>query len=249
MGFPNTRVTGASTAVGQNVAPDPEFFDDFIAFNYEDGGTMSTTAELGHWLSTETNTGSVVTADDEPGGVLHITTDTADNDGYEMQLNGESFKVASGKDIYFECRLKLTAAASPLTTIDWCVGLATTDTAVMDGTEEFIGFGTSNGSGAMLNAGAANIYAIAQNDTGSAGWGADDFTDTGVDWVDDTFFTVAFHVIGNGRIKFFVNGNEKHNTTSNIPDGDAVTPTICIQNNAAAAKQMLVDYIYVVQKR
>ena len=229
------------------------FFDDFIAGSgIENGGSASATADLGNWLATLTgSTPTAVIADDEPGGVLHITTSASDNDSAELQLNGESFKVAAGKDITFVARLKFTAAAAPLTSIDWFMGLATTDTTVMDGVTEAIGFGSyESATPGLLNAGSANINFFCGNTmtdwTTVAAYTTGDST---VDYVDDTYVTLGFRVVSNTTVKFYVNGAFVGRSATNIPNGDAVTPTICIQNNAAAAKQMQVDYVYVSQVR
>ncbi len=83
----------------------------------------------------------------------------------------------------------------------------------------------------------------------ASSWASTNFDDTSVDYVDDIYFTVAFHVLSNSRIIFYVNGKQTLSTTTNIPTTNALTPTICIQNNADAAKQMLVDYMLVAQSR
>jgi len=216
-----------------------------------DGGLASTTANLGNWLATLTgSTPTALIADDEPGGAWHITTSGSDNDSAEFQINGESFKVAAGKDITFFTKVKFTAAAAPLTSIDWFIGLATTDTTVMDGVTEAIGFGSyESATPGLLNAGSANINFFcgdAMTDwTTVAAYTTGDST---VDYVDDTYVTLGFRVVSNTMVKFYVNGAFVGRSATNIPNGDAVTPTICIQNNAAAAKQMLVDLIYCRQE-
>ena len=236
MSFPNPRIIPGTNLLG-SVVGDPYYFQDFVASGMDAGGLVSTTAELAEWLQTDSNTGTILLADAEPSGALHIITDTADNDGHEFQLNGEMCLPAAGKDIYIEVRMKLTAAVAPLTTIDWFIGLATTDTDVMTAVTNRFGFG-SNG----LNAGNANIMAI----TEAASTQTD--ADTGVDYVDDTYFTIAAHMIGTQRIKYYVDGQEKANFSTNIATG-ALTPTIAIINNAGAAKQMLIDYVFVTQVR
>lgn len=61
---------------------------------------------------------------DTVGGTLLLTNKaTTDNNGQQIQLNQESFKMAAGKKLWFEARVKLTAA----TQLDWFVGLAVTE--------------------------------------------------------------------------------------------------------------------------
>ncbi len=241
MGFPRPSLI-PSSVLGGDAIGDYYYFEDFVGggqgTDATDAQFDSSTALIATWLRTATNDGTIIRcADAEAGGALHITTDTADNDGYEFQMNGEAFLPAAGKDIYFEARLKLTAAVAPLTSIDWFVGYSVTDTTVMDGVTNRFGLG-SNG----LDAGGADIYAI----TEAASTQTD--ADTGVNYVDNTYFTIAAHMISNGRIKYFVNGKDVATFSTNIATG-AMTPTFIIQNNAGAAKQMLIDYLFFTQTR
>jgi hypothetical protein len=244
---------------GSAIDPPVVFFDDFTdgwgfeANDTDNTGKFSETANLGQWLATVTDGGTdsgevIAVADGEPGGVLTISTNDADDDSMELQHNGEVWAPAAGKDIVFKVRMKLTAAASPLTTIDWFVGLATTDTAVLDGTTERIGFG-SNG----LNAGGADIYTVIEDAS------SETLTDSTKDYVDDTFVTLAFRCVQlsstEGFVKYYVDGelvDTRHETSgsnANFPFDDNMTLTLCIQNNAAAVKTMEIDYIYCRQER
>jgi len=244
---------------GSPLNPDVVYFEDWLLGGYTSSGGGGTkidkTADVGEWLVTETNDGTITIADDEPGGWLHVTTDTGDNDKYEFQLNGEGYKIQVGKPLVFAARLKFTAAAAPLTSIDWFMGLATTDTTVLAGVTEAIGFGSYEASTpGLLNAGGASIHSFTGN--AMTDWtttAAYTVTDTTIDYVDDTPLILSFEVIAKSatdlRVKHYVNGVKRSETTANVPIDDAITPTFSIQNNAAAAKQMLVDWIYVKQAR
>lgn len=245
---------------GAVIDPPVEFFDDFIegrSYTVANEtvasaqGKFSELADMGDWLVTVVDTGggteSIVISDDEPGGVVTLTTSSALNDSLECQLNGEAWKVAADKDIYFKCRLKLADADST----DWFVGLATTDTDVIGTATEMIGFG----SGATLEGGATgDIYfgsgdgmtAAIDDSTNGGSW-----SDSGDDGADDTFFTVAFRVVSNGQIKFFVNNDYVGSVSSSgdIPDSDAVTLTMAVRADGAAQHTMEVDYIYCGQER
>ena len=180
---------------------------------------------------------TVVIADDEPGGVLTITTNSNANDFASCQLNGEAFKVAAGKDIIFEIRVKFADTDDTR----WFVGLATTDVTgttigpVLDGVTESIGFRQNTDTG-------VDIYYLCEDAS------TETTADTGVDVSDDTFVTLGFHVISNERVKFYVNGAEKANVTTNIPDTDAVTLTMEV-HSPTASSTMEVDYIYCAQTR
>ena len=243
---------------GQAIDPPVVFFDDFLTAGYNgeaSSGKFSETADDCEWLVTKIdgatdNDEALVVSDAEPGGVLTITTTDADNDSLELQKNGEAFQVQANKDIRFKARLKLTSTTTPTTTIDWFIGLANTDTTVMAGCTDAIGFhgGTTI---LMANQGAANIIATTASVLGSD-WTSTSLqtaADTGVDFEDDTFFTVEFEVTSNSRVRFWVNGARVHESVTNIPGAVELTPTMCILNNGAEAKTMEVDYIYCRQER
>lgn len=239
MSFPNTRVLGGSVLPGTSVAPDVEYFDDFFAA-YQTGdnvGKFSRTANQGEWLMTDDADATAIIKDDEPGGVLELKTNSNANDFCSCQHNGEAWKVADGKDIYFEIRMKVSDSDDT----QWFVGLATTDVTgatlgpILDGTTESIGFRQDADTGQDID------YVCEDASTETT-------ADTGIDVADDTFVTLAFHVIGNKRVKFFVNGSEKASVTTNIPDGDAVTLTMEV-HSPTASSTLEVDYIYCVQKR
>ena len=195
-------------------------------------GKFSELANMGDWLVTVTDGGSdnaevIVTSDAEPGGVVTITTNDADDDSMELQMNGEAFAVNARNDMWFSIRMKLSDAD----TCDWFVGLATTDTAVIDGTNDSIGFRNASNS--------ADIRYIQEDDTNET------TADTTYDFADDTFRTLSFHTRKDQGTAFFVDGNLIEFTGSNIPDaGAALTPTICLQNASAAASSLEVDFIY-----
>ena len=246
---------------GAVIDPPVEHFDDFVegrAYTANNAavtsgqGKFSELANMGDWLVTVVDTGGdnaevIAISDDEPGGVVTITTNNALDDSLECQLNGESWKVAADKDIYFKCRLKLADADST----DWFVGLATTDTAVVDGATEMIGFGSgstiADGSTGDIYFGSGDGMSAAIDDSTNGG----SWSDSGDVGADDTFFTVAFRVVSNGQIKFFVNNDYVGSVSSSgdIPDSDAVTLTVAIQNDGAAAHTMEIDYIYCGQER
>lgn len=223
------------------------FMEDWITGCTEDGGKISTTADKGDWLVTivdgDSDAGHVnKVADDAAGGILTITTNDKTSDSNELQLNGESFKLAVGKQLYFEASI----AIDDVDKADWFIGLAITDTTVLTANTDLVGFGCDHDG---------NIDAeVRQDSTASR-------TDTTSDIADGTLATYAtkkvklsFHWDGVSAVRFFVNGVLKITKTDNgatilIPDDEALTPTICVKTSAAQVVNGWVDYIYVAQER
>ena len=125
----------------------------------------------------------------------------------------------------------------------------TIGTTVLAGTTDFIGFGNS--------ANTADVYCANGKDASGvlpfSGGAATTRTDTGTNLSDGTvstnFVTLRFEVTGTSEIRYFVDGVEVATHTTNLPDNEAMTTTMCIQNAASAAKELNVDYIYVAATR
>ena len=67
---------------------------------------------------------------------------------------------------------------------------------------------------------------------------------------DDTFITLGFYYDGSTQIQYSVNGTVLGTSvTTNLPDDEALTVTMALQNGAAAAKTMTVDYVFVAKER
>lgn len=263
MGFPNTRIMGAGFAGGQIInGLDYEFFDDFLAGGYGTtaGHKFASSANVAEWLYTAIggSTPTFIISDGERGGVVAAATGaTTDNHGLEAQLNGEAYEVARDKDIYWEMRFKSQNAVA---NFDWVAGLATTETTVLASpAADFIGFTSGTGAAAaVLDSGAGNIIARTLADAAGTAWTASAATqtslDTGSDLTADTFVTLAFWLQMNGstgRVRFYVNGTEKFQTTSTIPavGSSPMTPTFACQNNSTVQAIMEIDYIYCAQTR
>ncbi len=213
------------------------YFDDFLSGQLEPGHKFSSTTNLGDWLETSDVTPTIVIADNEPGGLVVVTTGSNGNDFASCQLNGEAFKVRADKDLYFQCRVKFDDANDTR----WFVGLATTDITgttigpILDGVVESIGFRQNTDTG-------TDIYALTENTS------TETTDDTGVDVADDKYLVLAFLVTSNTKVEFFVNGKLVVTHTTNIPSGDAVTPTFEV-HSPTASSTIEFDYILCVQER
>jgi hypothetical protein len=90
-----------------------EFFEDFIEAQFS-----ATT-----WVVTEDDAAATQAVSDGQHGVLTLTAKAAtDNDGSQVTWATETFKLTSGKKLWFEARIK--SSSGDMTNSDWFVGLA-----------------------------------------------------------------------------------------------------------------------------
>ena len=206
------------------------FFEDF--FQYAATDWVITTTEDGAGSATEAVSAT-------RGGNLVITNDDADDDHDFLQhsLDGgttpaEVWKFVTGKEMYFAARFKVSDADA----CDVVMGLQDTDTSPLD-VDDGIFFQIVDGS-TDLN------FHCEKSDTQSSLTGIHTM-------VDDTFVEVEWYYDGsNASIQVFVDGEEAGSVPlTNAPDDEELAVSFGIQNGAAAAKVLTVDYIYVAQKR
>lgn len=222
-GVTNSR---SAQAMGMLGIPDPSanhtYFNDFDTFTAADW--TITTTEAGGGSASEAIA-------NEDGGVLLITNDAADDDNDFLQLASETFKFESGKRLFFKARLKVSDA----TQSDFVMGLQITDTsplAVTDG----VYFRKDDGD--------ANLDFVVIKDSTAT-------TASAVTTVSDaTYLEVAFEYDGADQIKYFIDDAlAGTSVTTNLPDDEELTVSFGIQNGAAAAKTMSIDYILVSKER
>jgi|TARA_R100000005_G_C4955927_1_gene174464 hypothetical protein len=171
------------------------------------------------------------------GGALLITNDDADNDHDFFQLKGESFKYSSTKNMFFKARFKVSDA----TQSDIVMGLQITDTSPL---------ATTDGIFFQKDDGDANLDFHIEKDSTQT-------DNTAISTLsDDTFVDVAFHYdpkgnLGSGSFKIYVDDAlvATQTTLTNVPDNEELTVSFGIQNGAAAAKTMTVDYIMAAVER
>lgn len=199
------------------------WFDDFD--KYTAGDWTLTTVEAVASSATE----AISNAD---GGVLLITNDSADDASDFFQWANETFKYESGKRLYFAIRFKTSDA----TQSDIVAGLQITDTtplAVTDG----IYFRKDDGD--------TNLDFVVVKDSTAT-------TVTAFSTLaDDTWVKLAFYYDGSSSdIDVLVNDVVVGSAAlTNIPNDEELTISFGIQNGAAAAKTMSVDYIMVAKER
>ena len=212
---------GTDSTLGKLKAPAPhkyhQYFNDFDTYLASDW-TITTT---------EDGTGSASEAlADGDGGVLLVTNAAGDNDHDFFQLVKEGFKFESGKQIGFHVRFKTNDA----TQTDIVAGLQLTDTTPLDVTD---------GIFFLKSDGAATISFIVEKDSTQSTLTLPNSL------ADDTFMTLGF-VYDPKDQKFHVYQNDVLAGTvvsTNAPDNEELTVSFGIQNGAAAAKTLSVDYI------
>ncbi len=202
------------------------YFNDFIKqTDYDTNDWTITTTEAGAGDATE------AIAADEIGGALLITNDAADDDNDQLQLVQDNWKLAAGKRLWFEARLKISDA----TQADLFVGLATTDTTLIAGTTDSVSFRKADGSTALS-------FVTEDNTTETT-------TSSVATVAADTYMKLGFYWDGVNTVRAFVNRSLVATHTSNIEQTNKMAISLALQNGEAVAKTMTVDYIYAAQER
>lgn len=200
-------------------------FNDFLlAQDFAAADWVITTTELGAGDASE------ALAADEACGALVITNDDADNDVDSLQMTEENWRLSSGKQLWMNLRIKVADADQA----DMFVGLAITDTTPRDATDK-IGFLLADESAALSCVSTKNSTSTTSSSIATL--------------ADATYVKLALHWDGVSKVEWFVNGAKVATHTSNIPDDENLCVTLNIQNGAAAANSLTVDYIYVAQER
>lgn len=193
-----------------------------LAAGYGATSQFSETADAGDWLVTVVDAGSdngeTIVASDTENAIV-FTTNDADNDGLNIQHNGEPFSFASGTSCYFGIDVK----ANDASTLDWFFGLAISDTTVLAATTDRAGFSVPAGDSSQ-----AIKYLCEKNSTETNG-------ETGTTMADDTWYRLEMYHDGSGNVRFAVDGEIVATVTTNVPDDERMSPTLAIRNASAAA--------------
>lgn len=240
----------ASTTTTRGMDLPVVFFDDFISGGYEAAsGHITNAGDTGVWFNTNVEAGTGATAmvySASVGGVLGITTAAGNNDGVNMQVNGESFALAADKPLVFEARI----AASTIID-DWFVGLCVTDTSLKTAPAHYIGFAPTMASDGD-SAADAKILCV-NGKTASGGYIGTaqtnaTVTDSGVTRTANVMNKLRFECDGVDTIRFYVDDVLKAKHTTNIPTR-TLTPSITFLNSGTAVQVGYLDYVYCAQTR
>lgn len=209
-------------AIGPDVI---KYIDDFV------GGPGADAAFDTFWTVTRVEAGageSTVAKTDGAGGLLLLTTDNAENDGLNLQLLGESFKLASTAALYFGIRMKLSEA----TQSDFFAGLAITDTDILGGVTDRIGFQKLDG--------ATDVKAMLEKD-------GTETLSAALATLDTEYHIFEFYFDGT-TVEFFIDGvSVATPAVTNLPNDEELRPTIQVLTGAAAAITATIDWVRCIQ--
>src|SRR5688500_596965 len=118
-----------------------KYIDDFT------GGQGTDATFDDQWTVTRVEAGlggeSTMTRIDGVGGFARILTDNAENDGINAQLIGEAWELTTDQELYFGA---FGVTINDVTQTDLFLGLAITDTDILGGVTDRIGFQSVDGS-------------------------------------------------------------------------------------------------------
>ena len=212
-------------------------YDDFVKGIA--AGAMEAT-----WTVTTDSTGTAALID-AAGGVLQIScAAAADNDAVQVQLLQETIRLASGKSIWYETRIRVPAA--DVTNIDFAIGLAET--------EDLTGVADNRPANGIVftktDAGVGTVF-LATSDNGT-----DKVSPASLKtMVTNTWTRLGFYIDG---------GTTGHATVTPYIDGVAgqpitavtyatmaeLAPVFMVRNGDGVTTQKLdIDYVHVVQIR
>lgn len=211
-------------AIGPDVV---KYTEDFV------GSPLSAADAPVGWTVTLVEAGageSTITKPDAIGGALLLTTDGNEDDGIGLQLAGESFELTTDQRLtYFGIKLQCGEA----TQNDFLVGLCITDTTLLGGMSDGVYF-------EKLDGGTGISFTVEKN-----------ATETQADSL--ATFAAATDVILEflwvpSRLEAFINGvSVAVPALTNLPDDEALTPSIQLLAGSAAVNTMQIDWIRAVQ--
>lgn len=210
------------------------FEEDFFTFTTGESGLAAVTAEGGTAAITAATAGI-------RGGVLKITAgDGGDNDEVYVGSENKDWILASGKDIWFEARVRLDEQNTD--DMNFGVGLCSQYSA--DTLQ-------NNGAGPAANYDGVLFFKV----DGGTVWnlensqaGNQTTTATTLDRQNATWVRLGFHIVGTDRIEFYVNGSLAGTHSTNLPTA-AMGLFVGAKNGDTNNEIVYVDYIKCVQLR
>ena len=207
-------------AVGGDVV---KYIDDFTRLPMDD-----LNGEPLDWTTAPVNTGaaSLVTNGNAGNGTLLITTAASEDDGVNLQLKGESFKLEDDKPLYFGCRIQ---GINDVDQTDIFVGLAITDTDILGGTTDRIGFESVDGAATV-------DFAVEKDSTQTT-------SSAIATLVDNTAMILEFYWDG-AALEVFADGvSVATPAVTNLQDDEELRVTLQFLTGEATANTCHIDWI------
>ena len=181
------------------------------------------------WVVVKDSGATVAIVADTIGGELAITsTATTDNDGGSVQGN-EIFAVATGKDMFFQTRIKNSDVDQSDICVGFTVNFATNPENMLTATDRIV---------FQVDDGDASILCKTEKD------GTETSTDSGIDMADDTYVKLGISCSGTGTVEFFINDKLVATHSTNIPDDEnlAIAATRYLQSSGGT-RVTTIDYL------
>lgn len=210
-------------AIGPDVTKYIAHPSDFGSAGQDPSGWTTTMVETGGGGDSDIN-GSAT-----PGATFDIVTDNAENDGVSAQMGGSVFELTSDQDLYFGIRFKI----NDVTQSDFFLGLAVTDTAILGGVTDRIGFQSLDGS--------TDLKFMVEKDS------SETLTAALATLADDTYVTCEFYWNGTALTVFVNDAEVTGPALTNLPDDLGLRLSLELLTGEAAAQTMTVQWLRVIQ--
>lgn len=215
-------------AVGENVTK----------WELRPGEATNSTDALYGWVTTVVEGGAGETTmvpAQTAGAVALITTDAAEYDGINAQVQGEAFKLTAGRPMYFGAKVTLSEA----TQIDFLVGLCELQTALLATSSAHAIGGTIEGVFFWKNDAVTTIYAKTYKDNAATGSAA-------LATAMDTSAHV-YEIYWDGTTAYFYcDGVLVTSVAAGLPDGD-LTVSINVRAGSANARTATISWMRCIQ--
>jgi len=164
------------------------------------------------------------------GGALLMTAAANENDGVQIQLNGESFQLTGGYHCYFGVNLQL----ADVDQTDYLLGLCITDTTLLGGLSDGAYFRSVDG--------AATVQFVLEKDSLET-------SNSVATMADATNITLEFYWDGTNITAYADGAQVAQVATSdtNFPNDEALTPSIAMLTGEAVANTMTVNWMRSIQ--
>jgi len=182
------------------------------------------------FVTVEVGGTSTVAQSDAVGGNMLMTCAGNADDGPQIQLTGESFKLDGQYPCYFGIRFKVNDADQ----VDFAAGLIITDTTILGGVSDGVYFMTVDESAVLT-------VEIEKDSLASSG--------SIHTLVDDTWVIAEFYFDGT-YIDSYIDGTlQTRLAVTNIPNDEELTVSLALLSGEAVANTATIDWVRAFQIR